>query len=284
MRISGFNLADYERILDAALEAGYRFYTVSEYVEADAAEEPHVVLRHDVDRRVGNAVALAEAEAERGVGATYYFRTSTFEPDIARAMEDRGHEVGYHYEDLAATRGNVEAAHGRFAENLELFREYVDVKTACAHGSPLSPHLNTDMWEDARTPEHYDLIGEAYDALEFDAIGLSELLYLSDTGRDWSAHVPGLGDVRSTDDVVEVVESGACPALYVLAHPSRWATSRLQAVERSSWDVAAEAGKVVANGAHAVQRAGGRFVEGTRVGRAVRSIAAGNVTGVSRRE
>ncbi|WP_227374723.1 hypothetical protein [Haladaptatus halobius] len=275
MRLSGFNLPNYERILDVALDAGYRFYTVSEYVEADTVNEPHVVLRHDVDRRVGNAVALAKAEAERGVGATYYFRTSTFEPDIARAMEDFGHEVGYHYEDLAATRGNVEAAHRRFDENLERFREHVDVKTACAHGSPLSPHLNTEMWEDARTPEHYDLVGEAYDALEFDAIGLSELLYLSDTGRDWGAYAPGVGDVRSTADVIEVIESGACPTLYVLAHPSRWATSRFQAVERPSWDIAAEAGKVVVSSAHAVQRAGGRFVKGTRVGRAVRSVTAG---------
>ncbi|WP_227776381.1 hypothetical protein [Haladaptatus pallidirubidus] len=259
--------------MDAAQDTGYRFYTVADYIEADAVDEPHIVLRHDVDRWVDNAVSLAAAEAERDIGATYYFRTSTFDPDIAREMEAQGHEVGYHYEDLAKVRGSVEAAHARFADNLESFREHVDVRTACSHGSPLSPHLNTDMWEDARTPEDYELVGEAYSGLEFDSDGSSDLLYLSDTGRDWSAHAPGLGSIRSTDDVVAAVESGTCPALYLLAHPSRWATTRYQTVERTGWDVAAEAGKIAAKNAHAVQRTGGRVAEGVGIARAIRSVA-----------
>lgn len=265
-------------MLDAALNEGYRFYTVAEYVEADTVEEPHIVLRHDVDRRVNNAVVLAIAEAERGIASTYYFRTGTFSPDIARRLEALGHEIGYHYEDLAKTRGDVEAAHQRFGRNLESFREHVDVRTACAHGSPLSPHLNTDMWKDARTPGEYRLLGEAYSDLEFDSVGETDLLYLSDTGRDWNASAPDYGSIRSTNDIVEALESRTCTSLYLLAHPSRWAVSGFQTVERPCWDVAAETGKVLAGGAHSVQRAGGRIVEGTHVARAIRSV----VTRVSR--
>ncbi len=272
MQLTGFNLSDYELMLETALGAGYRFYTVAEYVEADSVDEPHIVLRHDVDRRAANAIALATAEAERGIEATYYFRTNTFSPDIVRRMAAMGHEIGYHYEDLAKVHGDMEAAHRRFGDNLESFRGHVDVRTACAHGSPLSPHLNTEMWKDARTTADYRLLGEAYNALEFDSDGESDLLYLSDTGRDWSAFVPDFGSVHSTNDVVELLESGACSSLYLLAHPSRWATSGLQAVERPCWDIAAETGKAVASSAHTIQRTGGRLAEGTRVSRAVRSI------------
>ncbi len=273
MKLSGFSLTDYEQILDAAQDSGYQFYTVADYIEADVVDEPYIVLRHDVDRWADNAVSLATAEAERGINSTYYFRTSTFDPDTAQEMEAQGHEVGYHYEDLAKVRGNVEAAHARFATNLESFREHVDVRTACAHGSPLSPHLNTEMWEDARTPAEYELVGEAYSGLEFDSDGASDLLYFSDTGRDWNATVPDFGDVRSTADVVDAIESGTCPTLYLLAHPSRWATTRYQTVERTGWDIAAEAGKIAVQNAHAVQQTGGRVAEGTGIARAIRSVA-----------
>jgi predicted amino acid-binding ACT domain protein len=59
-----------------------------------------VVIRHDVDRKVATAREMAREEADRGISTTYYFRTSTFSPDVARETERRGHEVGYHYEDL----------------------------------------------------------------------------------------------------------------------------------------------------------------------------------------
>jgi hypothetical protein len=272
MQLSGFNLSDYERILDIGLDAGYRFYTLADYLESDSVDEPHIVLRHDVDRRVGNALALASTEADRDVTSTYYFRTNTFSPDVARRIESMGHEVGYHYEDLAKTRGDVEEAHRRFGTNLDSFREHVDVRTACAHGSPLSPHLNTEMWKDARTTADYGLLGEAYSALEFDSRGESDLLYLSDTGRDWDATASDFGAVRSTDDVVGALESRACSSLYVLAHPSRWAVSPVQTIERPCWDIAAEAAKATASGAHSVQRASGRIAEGTRAARAIQSV------------
>ena len=255
MRLTGFDLSDYERLLDAALAEGWRFVTVEEYLRSSDLKEPFVVLRHDVDRRLANAVAMADAEAERGVQSTYYFRTSTFDPNVVRSMSEQGHEIGYHYEDLAKTRGDVEAARDRFAGNLEQFRQHADVTTACAHGSPLSPHVNTDMWTDDRELKAYDLLGEAYLSIEFDNQRPSGLFYLSDTSRDWDADLPDFGRVRSTDCVIDAIRSGACSELYLLAHPCRWSKSRLEFIERSSWDVAAETVKSVVAQAHRFQRA-----------------------------
>lgn len=245
MKLAGFNLSDYGRLLDAALADGWDFLTVEEYLRNTTHEEPFIVLRHDVDRKVANAVAMADVEAERGVQSTYYFRTTTFDPDIVVSMSEQGHEIGYHYEDLAKTGGNVEAARARFARNLDEFRRYVDVSTACSHGSPLSPHANTDMWPDDRILENYGLLGEAYMSMDYDSQRPSGLFYLSDTGRDWNVDFPGFGPVRSTDGVIAAIQAGTCSKLYLLAHPCRWANTRLEFFERSMWDVAAETIKTI---------------------------------------
>lgn len=88
---------------------------------------------------------MAALETRRDIQTTYYFRTSTFDPGTARAMAEQGHEIGYHYEDLGRTGGDHKAVRRRFELNLERFRQYVPIETACAHRSPLSPHANTDV-------------------------------------------------------------------------------------------------------------------------------------------
>ena len=280
MQLSGFGLTDYRHLLRTALDHGYEFYTVAEFLETPSPDSPSIVLRHDVDRRVRNAVALADVETDLGIDATYYFRTSTFDPDVAEEMAGDGHEVGYHYEDLAKAGGNLHRAHARFAANLASFRQHVSVDTVCSHGSPLSPHLNTDMWNDDRAPADYDLVGRAYE-VEADDDGTGDRLYFSDTSRDWNASVPDFGAVHSTDDLIRALESGACPAVYLLAHPSRWATTSFQRVERPGWDLAAEAGKSVASAAHTVQKVSGRIRPPTRVVQALQGMTS---TGTLRRD
>ena len=254
MNFRGFSVSDYERLIDSALASGWTFLTVREYLEASTLPENFVVLRHDVDRKVANARALARVEATRGVAATYYFRTSTFEADVAREFEEMGHEVGYHYEDLAATGGDRPAAERRFAENLAEFREAASVRTVCAHGNAFSSQYNPDLWE-GRLDElsEYGLLGEAYLSME---IGPEAgVYYVSDTHRTWKTDlvdfginastsdlltVAGVDGVDSTDDLIAALESRPCRGLYVLAHPSRWSRSRGEYVQSVAWDFSAE--------------------------------------------
>ena len=58
------------------------------------------MMRHDIDRKPGNALNTARIEAESGIRATHYFRRygSAFCPEIMREIEGMGHEAGYHYE------------------------------------------------------------------------------------------------------------------------------------------------------------------------------------------
>jgi hypothetical protein len=232
----------YGQLLDAALDAGYTFLPLREYLRSEELPDRFVLLRHDVDRRPANATRMAALESRRGVAATYYFRTGTFDSETARAMAERGHEIGYHYEDLARANGDFEAAHRRFERNLERFGRSVPIETVCAHGSPLSPHLNTDLWK-GRSLAEYDLLGEAYRSIDVGPDAPDGLRYCSDTGRTWRTPGSGIEAVATTADLLAAIESGAYRRVYLLAHPCRWADGPLELAGRVAWDLGAESAK-----------------------------------------
>lgn len=231
----GFTTDAYRELLSAAAAGGYEFLTVADYLSAAADELPErfVVLRHDVDRKVDNAARMARIEAERGIPATYYVRTSTFDPPFVRGLEALGHEVGYHYEDFVRADGDLDDAHRRFERNLRVFRGEADVRTVCMHGNPLSPHDNREMWtaEGAPAPAEYDLAGEAYLSTDF-----TDVTYFSDTGRTWADgplkikdHTVGGSEkavaAESTAELSALLREGRVDRACLLAHPERWADS-----------------------------------------------------------
>jgi hypothetical protein len=86
----------------ALLDSGYTPLTIESYLTGKQNNSKFIVLRHDIDRRPGNALRMAKLEHELGIQSTYYFRFPyTFKPDIIGKIHDLGHEVGYHYEVLS---------------------------------------------------------------------------------------------------------------------------------------------------------------------------------------
>ncbi|WP_256394071.1 hypothetical protein [Natronoarchaeum rubrum] len=269
-----FTFETYGELLDAGLESGYEFPTVREYLATDDEELPEqfIILRHDVDRKPENALAMARLEATRGVSSTYYVRTidKTFQPGLIRRIEELGHEVGYHYEDMDRADGDVAAAHESFSAELARMRALVSVDTVCMHGNPLTAYDNRDMWDTAATEggtaadggvltngvaasegtvteprsagtptfDDYDLLGEAYLSMDFE-----DVTYFSDTGRTWrdgalkiKDHTMGDGDKRiqvgTTEELAALLRSGDIDRFCALTHPNRWArTSREWAIE-----------------------------------------------------
>jgi hypothetical protein len=231
----GFTTDAYADLLGAIEAGGCECCTVREYLARDDLPERFVVLRHDVDRMPARALRMAELEAAHGVRSTYYYRTSTFEPERTRVLADLGHEVGYHYEDYVRAKGDLQAAHERFATNLRQFRRAhpAPIETVCMHGNPLSPHDNREMWTDNAAPDFdaYDLLGEAYLSMAFD-----DVAYFSDTGRTWQDgalkikdHTMGEGEKRvnpdTTAELAALFREGAVDRACVVAHPERWADS-----------------------------------------------------------
>jgi len=187
-----------------------------------------VILRHDVDRNPERSVRLARIERERGLRGTFYFRATRggFDGNSIEAVSRLGHEVGYHYEDLARSRGNRTAAIESFERNLRKLRALVPVETVCMHGSPLSTRDNRSLWVNGVHYGDFGIKGEPYFDLDFSSVG-----YLSDTGRRWDG-AASLRDrvnansklrARSTHDVIWGFQSSRMPRQLMLTlHPQRW--------------------------------------------------------------
>ena len=230
------------------LDAGYVPLTVRDYLAGQHRGRRCAVLRHDVDRRSANALAMAELEADLGIAATYYFRyPATFVPEVIARTHALGHEVGYHYEVLAKTGGDYKKAIDLFGRELAEFREICDVRTICMHGSPLSRYDNRDLWE-AYDFREFGVVGEAYLSMVD-----SSLRYFTDTGRSWNGKhsvrdvMPGMQavPVETTDDLVRWIESSGAEGLYLTVHPERWAVNEGEWVVGSLTDFAVNMGKRV---------------------------------------
>ena len=196
-----------------------------------------LTLRHDVDRAPDRSLALAHLEAEEGYRATYYFRTR----EIAsrhHAISDisaLGHRIGYHYECLTTSRGDLAAAYDDFRHNLDALRQLAEVSTACAHGSPRSPWDSQELWN------HYDIHALGIDYEPMLDTDFSRTLYLTDTGRRWDGFAVAVRDKVSaqqtsweqeglrfhrTADIIRALGQPDHPIhrhpLLVNTHPQRW--------------------------------------------------------------
>ncbi|MCK9230906.1 MAG: hypothetical protein M0Q23_09510 [Syntrophales bacterium] len=221
-----FTLSLYDYLLGTLKPDQYTFRTFKDFLATPDTKT--IILRHDVDRLPDNALRMAEMEHFLGIQATYYFRVvpESWSEDVMRRIAAMGHELGYHYEDLAIAKGDYEMAIGHFERQLERFRAIYPVKTVCMHGSPLSRYDNRDLWKryDYRD---YGIIGEPY----FD-VNYKKIFYLTDTGRRWNNESSSIRDrvdsgfdipVKSTFHLMELAREGKLPdRIMINVHPQRW--------------------------------------------------------------
>ena len=214
-------------------------FTLEKYKELLEALEGHNHhgIRHDVDLRPEYSLRVARLEADKGVKATYYFRSMHFtsHADTIKAIVALGHRAGFHYECLTTTQGDVQAAYNLFVTELAAMRQLVPVTTACAHGSPRSPYNSQDIWK------HYDIHALGIDYEPMLDTDFSQTLYLTDTGRRWDGWRVSVRDkvpqyqeqweqegleFRTTDDIIRALNDLQhpihCKALLLNTHPQRW--------------------------------------------------------------
>ena len=101
--------------------------------------------------------ALRMAKLEKGLNITssYYFRyPQTFTESIVSDICDLGHEVGYHYEELARANGNYTRAMTNFEKALICFKKTVPIRTVSAHGSILSKWDNKKLWSEVEMAKY----------------------------------------------------------------------------------------------------------------------------------
>ena len=236
-----FTLLTYRKLLEALKEHGYVFITFEQYCQVSAEWLPKrfVILRHDVDLRAKNSLATAQIEHELELQASYYFRvvSESNQPEVIREIAALGHEIGYHYEDMAIMHGDTEKALAHFQEQLAYFRLYYPVSTICMHGAPTSKYDGRELWKHYDYRE-YGVIGEPYFDVDF-----SKVFYLTDTGRRWDGYKVSVRDkipqyqdqwtergwvYRRSSQIIEAAEQSQLPAcIMITTHPQRWTNNPL---------------------------------------------------------
>ncbi len=251
-----FTLKIYEELLNTLLKKGYCFFTAEKYFNNNSndrspyrqvSQSPShsvtlspdrtltssipcllAIMRHDVDRKPQNSLKTAIIENELGIKASYYFRIKkcSYSKEIITKIAELGHEIGYHYENLATVKGDYKKAIEDFKINLNKFYKYYPVKTICMHGSPLSKYDNKLLWNKYNYRD-FDIIGEPYFDIDF-----NEVFYLTDTGRSWNNSKVSIRDkvkssymynFKSTFEIINFLKSNKLPDKIMIAtHPQRW--------------------------------------------------------------
>ena len=229
-----FTIRKYKELLLSLQQQGYQFITFEQYCTQNKPTGQWVILRHDVDRKPQNSLATAQIEHSLGIRASYYFRIvpDSNQPEYIRQIAALGHEIGYHYEDMAIANGNAEKAFLHFQQQLAYFRQFYPVCTICMHGAPTSQWDGRELWKqyDYRS---VNIIGEPYFDMDF-----SEVLYLTDTGRCWDGYNVSVRDkipvyqdewvtqglvYHTTNDLIRAIQVGETPRrLMITTHPQRW--------------------------------------------------------------
>ena len=106
-----FSLVGYQSLIGKLIARGYQ---VRGYNDAEP-EQPHLILRHDLDMSLQAALPIAEIEHELGVKGDYFvlIRTKMYNPFAVRerrpsATWKLGHEIGLHLD--ASLYGNEASA------------------------------------------------------------------------------------------------------------------------------------------------------------------------------
>ena len=235
-----FTLQKYGELLRTLQQAGYDFVPFGDVCvwRNEHPGEPlpwtkYVMLRHDVDLRPANSLRIAEMEHAMGIRSSYYFRVvpESLQAEYIRPIVQMGHEIGYHYEDMALTGGNVPLALEHFEQWLRFFRQsYYPVVTICMHGAPTSRYDGRDLWKTVDYRK-YGILGEPYFDIDF-----KQVFYLTDTGRRWDGFRVSMRDkvseqerwcregkvFHTTDDIIRRLPEMDIPALMITTHPQRW--------------------------------------------------------------
>jgi hypothetical protein len=220
-----FSLKKYEQVLTTIVDNHIKVYTICSWLVN--APESGICIRHDIDRKPQNALKMAILENKYKIFTTYYFRVTknSYNKDIISRIQNLGHEIGYHYEDLSLANGNIEKAKFFFLQHLEMFRKLYKIETIAMHGRPYSNFNNIDILNYINL-QAFGIKGDASISIDY-----SNAFYFTDTGRSWSKKSVNLrdtieskycSDIKSTNALIKFIKKNKNYKIFITAHSERW--------------------------------------------------------------
>jgi hypothetical protein len=226
----------YRQLVEAAIAAGYQVCSVAAFWELVKRGSVgrglrYMILRHDVDTDPATAGDMHRVDQRLGVHGSYFFRLSTVDHDLMRAMADAGDEASYHYEELAtlikrrrlrdrsAVIRAIPEARSWFRENLAALRAATElpIRIVAAHGDFANRAVgvtNTELLSDPAFRIEVGVELETGDPAFMDWVSSRH----SDTHHPRYWMPPG--------DPLAAITAGV-PVIYVLVHPRHWRADRI---------------------------------------------------------
>lgn len=196
------------------------FFTASSVIGHPSPPSKAALLRFDVERAVQHHTDVAQHLGRTGIPATFFFHTrrGSYDAEAIRAIQDFGHEIGYHHECLDRCHGDFGQARDLFLREVDLFRKAgFALQIVCGHGEAGLPRngykANWDIFE--RYPDllqEAGLRGEVYLWIR-----QTSPFYASDTFKNYR---------RFWDILAATKDNDARPAM-IVAHLHRWRSNPL---------------------------------------------------------
>ncbi|MBD5136073.1 MAG: hypothetical protein HDT39_08970 [Lachnospiraceae bacterium] len=193
-----FTYDGYRELLELLFKNGYK--AVSYEYESD--DEKIVVLRHDVDRSIQDAVRLSEIEKEYGISAVYFILLSSdfynvCTAESAKAISkicENGGTIGLHFDETKYDVNDISDMVKHIENEAAILRQItgLDIKTVSMH-RPSKTTLESDIV----IPGIINSYSQKY---------FKEYKYLSDSRMHWR------------ENAKEVIESGKYNKMQILTH------------------------------------------------------------------
>ena len=188
----------YKNLIELLRENRYQIKTYHTWQDCTRC----VILRHDIDNSIDQAVALARIEQELDVVSTYFvLLTSDFYNPASkgsleklRKIQSMGHELGLHFDEKAYPDGTPEETVQRILKECEVLSALLEteVSTVSMH-RPSQATLDADL----QIPGMVNSYGRTF---------FRDFKYLSDSRRRWR------------EPVEEIIQSGTYDRLHILTH------------------------------------------------------------------
>lgn len=194
-----FTYGAYQNLVELILNCGYE---VCDYFNIKNKKKA-VILRHDIDQSIEDALKFAKIENDLGVSSTYFvLLTSDFynvcskkSYELINKIYSLGHDIGLHFDETVYDNLNDEEYIGCVLKEVNLLSEIVGlpIESVSMH----RPSVKT-LQSDYKMPN----IINSYSKIFF-----NNYKYLSDSRRHWR------------EPVNEIINSEEYNKLHILTHP-----------------------------------------------------------------
>lgn len=194
-----FTYTAYKDMLSLLKETGYHFTDYHTYTEHSRC----VILRHDIDTSLEQAVRLAEVEAKQGVKSTWFVLLRTNFYNVASKESQKhlhrilslGHEIGLHFDEVAYDKPLTTE------EVVENITKECDVLSALLQNKVSTVSMHRPSRNTLEANFQIPGIINSYGTTFF-----RDFKYLSDSRRRWR------------EPVLDIIRSGEHDRLHILTH------------------------------------------------------------------